>query len=363
MYTDQTIPVYSIFVHPYDLKELRSDIWCDDPVLAKLRTGKKQYDVEFVYRGSHIRKFPKKSYHCTFLNPSRFHGAKEIHLNAEYVDPSLIRNKLSLDFFSSIGTLSPESRHVLLKINGKFQGVYLQLESVDELFLKKRGLPDGAIYYAEDDDANFSLFSSLDKDLKRSFESGYSRKCGDDEDDKALKELIYKINTTPRIDFETEIQKYIHVEKYLRWLAGVVCTQNFDGFIHNYAIYYNSQSRLFELIPWDYDATWGYDINGRDMEYDYVPIEGYNTLTARVLDVQAFRHQYQQIMKGILDDHFTVSALRPKIESMYRMIRPYIAKDPYKKDEVDQFDQEPQIIERYIKDRGRYLRKHLSDLD
>lgn len=82
------------------------------------------------------------------------------------MDPSLIRNKLSLDFFHDIGVLSPKSQHVFIKINGQIQGVYLQLESVDENFLKNRGLPSGSIYYAIDDDANFSLMSERDKDVK-----------------------------------------------------------------------------------------------------------------------------------------------------------------------------------------------------
>ena len=32
---------------------------------------------------------------------------------------------------------------------------------------------------------------------------------------------------------------------------------NNDGFTHNYALYRNSETGLFEIIPWDYDATWG----------------------------------------------------------------------------------------------------------
>ena len=37
---------------------------------------------------------------------------------------------------------------------------------MDENFLKNRGLPSGSIYYAIDDDANFSLMSERDKDVK-----------------------------------------------------------------------------------------------------------------------------------------------------------------------------------------------------
>jgi spore coat protein H len=362
MISNRDIPSYSIFIHPENLKELRSDIWCDDPVMAKLKVEKKQFDIDIVFRGSHIRKFKKKSYHIQFIKPRYFFGTKELHLNSEFIDPSLIRNKLSLDFFSSIGTLSPECNHVLLKLNGVYQGVYLQIESVDEQFLNKRRLPMGPIYYAEDDDANFSLMSALDNKLKRNFESGYSRKIGTRDDDRFLRELIYKINTVPRAEFSKEIVKLLDVDRYLRWLCGVICTQNFDGFIHNYALYRRSDTGLFEIIPWDYDATWGRDIHGDELAHNFVPIEGYNTLTARLLDDMTFRTQYCHLLKEILDKQFTVEFLYDKIYDLYQLLRPYVMKDHYIKRNIDQYDQEPELILQYIQKRNDYLKNHLNRL-
>ena len=106
-------------------------------------------------------------------DPETFSGAREIHLNAEYKDPSLIRNKLSFDFFHDLGVLAPQSQHINLSRNGSHKGVYLQLESVDEFFLKKRGLPMGPIYYAVNNNANFSLMR--DEKMKDSLLSGYQR--------------------------------------------------------------------------------------------------------------------------------------------------------------------------------------------
>ena len=90
---------YQLFIHPIDVSELRKDIWIDDPVSAKLTINKKKYDIDIAYRGSHIRDFKKKSYHISFYKPNTYRNGKEVHLNAEYKDPSLLRNKLSLDFF------------------------------------------------------------------------------------------------------------------------------------------------------------------------------------------------------------------------------------------------------------------------
>jgi spore coat protein H len=357
------LPKYDIFIHPRDWKELKSDIWIDEPVPATLKTGKKRFEIDLAYRGSHIRKFMKKSYHVIFYKPKTFGMAHEIHLNAEYKDPSLIRNKLSLDFFTDIGTLSPSSHHVLISINGKQQGVYLQLESVDENFLKKRNLPEGPIFYAIDDDANFSLISPIDKGTKTSLDLGYERKIGTENDSLKLADFIFRLNTTPKAEYEKIISEYLDVDKYLRWLAGVVCTQNYDGFVHNYALYQNGETNQFEVIPWDYDATWGRDIHGDRMEFDYVRIEGFNTLTARLLDIPNFRKRYLEIMSSVLDHQFTVDFIAPKVESLHGTIRPYFLQDPYIQKRIDIFDREPELIFEFIKDRNAYLRNELTSLN
>lgn len=357
------LPEYQLFIHPLNLSELRRDIWCDDPISAKLTVNKKRYDIDLAYRGSNIRNFQKKSYHIAFHKPSTFRNAKEWHLNAEYKDPSFIRNKLSLDFFKDIGSLSPKSRYVFLKLNGKNEGLYLELESVDEYFLENQKLPKGSIFYAVDGDANFSLMSDLDQDIKKSLELGYERKCGEAQDEYALQELIIKINTTPSVDFEKEIVKNINVEKYLCWLAGVVFTQNYDGFVHNYALYRNGETGLFEVIPWDYDATWGRDIHGEIMDEKYVRIEGFNTLTARILDVKAFRNQYKNLLVDILSNQFTLEYMKPKIQEIYNLIRPYVLQDPYVKDQIDLFDKEPEFISQYIEGRAKYISGQLDKLN
>jgi spore coat protein H len=357
------LPQYKLFINPIDLKELKRDIWIDDPVPAQLKVEGKRLEIDLSYRGSHIRDYTKKSYQISFYKPKKFKGSNTVHLNAEYSDPSLIRNKLSFDFFSDIGTLAPQTRHIFLTLNGKAEGVYLELESVDENFLKRRNLPNGAIFYAVDGDANFSLKSDLDKETKKSLTLGYKRKYGVESDDYYLQDLIYKINTIPRADFEKEIPKLIDVDKYLKWIAGVIFTSNYDGFVHNYSLYRNGDTGLFEVIPWDYDATWGRDLNGKIMEVDYVPIQGFNTLTARLLDVETFRKQYRSLLEEIMNYQFTVEYMIPKVETLLQTIRPYVLLDPYKKQQVENFDKELALISTYIEERKKYLKRKLHKLD
>ncbi len=99
------------------------------------------------------------------------------------------------------------------------------------------------------------------------------------------------------------------------------------------------------------------------MEEDYLRIEGFNTLTARILDVKTFRHQYKNLLETILDNQFKVDYLQPKIQAMHALIRPYVLKDPYKKDKIDLFDKEPTYIMNFIEARGKYIRSQLDKLE
>ncbi len=356
------LPSYSLFINPQDLRKLRSDIWSNDHVPAKLKVGNTTYHVELAYRGALTRELPKKSFHINISKPRTFPGGREIHLNAEYLDPSLLRNKLSFDFFKSLGILSPEARYVLVSLNGAFMGIYLQLESVDDLFLKRRGLPQGSIIYAHNDEANFSFLDPDTEDIKESLFAGYKLKIGSESDEEHLCELIFKINTLSRTDFTKEITHYLDIEKYLRWLSGVICTQNYDGFIQNYALYANSATGLYEMIPWDYDGTWGRDCHGNIMEYDYFPIQGANTLTARLLDIPKYRRCYRTLLEEILETTFTTKFLEPKIISLHKLLRPHIILDPYKQKTLATFDSEPTYIINFITKRNKYLKNHLSEL-
>lgn len=355
------LPTFNICIEPTHLKALQSNVWNEELFPSKLVVDNNPYEIGITYRGDHIRKFRKKSYRIDFGAYNKDFEGREIHLNAEYRDPSIIRNKLSFDFFKTIGSTSPDCKHVFIELNGKPKGVYLQLESVDDLFLQKRQLSYGPIFYATMYHANFSILTPSNNP-KPSLLSGYVQQIGNDDDNRDLETLIYKVNTIPRNNFGEEIAKYVDIENYLLWLCGVVCTQNFDGFIHNYALYRNGKTKLYQLIPWDYDATWGRNWNGRIMEYDYVPIEGYNTLTARLLDVKDIRDRYRLLLEEILETSFTVEALEPRITKLHKQLRPYLSFDPYKKKSIDQFDNEPNFILRFISDRNLYLRKHLKDL-
>ncbi|MCM3764568.1 CotH kinase family protein [Neobacillus niacini] len=352
---------YEIFINPKLVKQLDDDIWTKNHVPGVLKMGDKRYKIGLCYRGNVIRKKKKKSYHIVFQKPTLVDGAHEIHLNAEYSDISLSRNKLSLDFFEKIGVTAPHSKHVLLFINGICKGIYLELESFDQYLLQKRKLPLGPIIYATNYHANFSLLTP-EKNLKTSLLEGYTLKYGNKKDLSDLEQWIAMINSLKNEDFQTEIPKILDINQYLTWLAGVVCTQNFDGFIHNYALYKNGESGLYEITPWDYDGTWGRDLHGRPNDYDFVPLTGFNTLTGRLLHFPDFKKKYLGILSQILEKNFTVDAQKIKIDNLINSLKPYIHLDPFFDTTEERLDKEKEFIYNFINERNRFLTQQLLQL-
>ena len=106
----------------------------------------------------------------------------------------------------------------------------------------------------------------------------------------------------------------------------------------------------------------GRDVQGRPLNHEYIRIQGYNTLSARLLDIPVFRKQYRSILEEILEEQFTVSFMMPKVESLCEAIRPYLLQDPYMKEKLETFDQEPGVIEEYINKRRKYIQDHLHEL-
>lgn len=349
---------YYIEISKKNRKKLYKDIWSKQYVPAKLLLENQSYRIKIGLRGNQLRKHKKKSYHLIFEEPYLMDGQHEIHLNAEYKDPSLLRNKLSFDFFHRIGVLAPESEHVLVMINGECQGIYLAIESFDEYYLKKRNLPVGSIYYATNDDANFSLITP-EGYVKKSLMDGYTIKHSFQHEE-ALINLLITINTYSKEKFDEEIHTILDVEKYLKWLAGVVCTQNFDGFIHNYALYHNSLSQLFEITPWDYDGSWGRNLHGKPLELKFVPITGYNTLTARLLENEKYKQHYRDLLKNILQEQFTPSTIQPYIEEIQSNILPILEMDPYIKERKNAIIEEKEYILNFTEKRNEFLLDQLT---
>lgn len=124
------LPVYHISLSPTEYQQLTSNIWSETFVNSTMQMDGKPFPIRLRYRGGHTRGYPKKSFEIRT-------SSRTYHFNAEYDDPSLLRNALSFRFFESIRVPAPSTQHCVLYLNGQLLGVYLRIEGVKSFFFAK----------------------------------------------------------------------------------------------------------------------------------------------------------------------------------------------------------------------------------
>src|SRR5918992_2505385 len=117
----------------------------DDPkVPARIKAGGRTVRAEIELRGSTSQMFPKKPYAIETGRKVRLLGMpreRDWVLNAAYTDPTLLRDALAHTAARRLGLASSRSRHVHLRINGRYRGVYVLMERAE---LSNRRGPRGA---------------------------------------------------------------------------------------------------------------------------------------------------------------------------------------------------------------------------
>lgn len=349
------LPVRKVQVTKAAWELLQKDVWSDDYVDAELVHQHGIEAVKLRYRGGHTRNYPKKSFEIK-------QEVGTIHWNAEYDDPSAIRNALSFEFFRWIGVPSPVTQHCRLELNTEDLGVYTEIEGVDRRFFACRNLSCDTLIYAANDDATFGLTYLDTGKLKKSLFDGYERVIGRQSDRERLERFIFDINVLPSRKLPGYLDAHLDIDNYLRWLAGAVCTGNYDGFNQNYALYASRAEGVYRFIPWDYEGTWGRNCYGKRCDSGAVRIRGYNTLTAKLLGIKSITRAYGRIVAEIVEQWFTPARLEPEIERWMTSIREDVLADDKRRWSASKFDTEAQIFRTYIRERRDLLVRSIASL-
>ncbi|CAI6082517.1 CotH kinase family protein [Cohnella sp. JJ-181] len=345
------IPVRVLRISDRHAAELENNLWNGRFVPAAMDGGPtRPWPVSVRYRGGHTRAYPKRSYEVASQEGTR-------HYNAEFDDPSLIRNALSFWFLDRIGLPSPSTRHVLLVRNGARIGVYLEIEAVDADFFRRRGIRASSLFYAVNDRADFR--AAPGKGLLDGYEYRFGGRTGREQ----LRSFIAGLHRR-RSAAETAayIEKHIDVDNYLRWLSGAVLTGNYDGFDQNYAIYRHRPSGRWRMAPWDYEGTWGRNCFGKPVSADLVEIGGYNALTRKLLGCPPLKKRYRDLLRALLRTAFTERAIMPQAEKLHREIAPYIREERAGRGGYAEFPDELGTIRQYIRDRREVLIRDIKRL-
>ena len=283
-------------------------------------------DAGLRYRGNSTRNMVKKNYKIRFPNGDPLPENRiKLNLQSEWRVDSPLREKLGYDIFEASGALAPNCEYMHMSRNGRFVGLYLDIEQVDEYFLENRGL-SGTLWKASSEAAQGDF--RRQSDLEDYYDI-YPLQTGEYSSFEYLDDLMRIVNDTSDGEFRTAIRERLDIESFFNWYSSQAFIANWDHVIHNYYLFRDDTDGVFYFIPWDLELAY----QDERMAIDYGTRENpwffwfWNRLMDRLMDTPVYRRIYAVRLGELLENPFSPDLVKAVIEFQHALVRPEIVRD------------------------------------
>lgn len=358
-------------------------------------------DMKIKYRGNVSAHYPKKNFSIklktkTCLGQEYCH--KKWKVNAEYIDKTLMRNKLSYDLFRMFSkeNFAPKITFVELNLNQTYNGIYALTERVDEDMLEfTKGDTSAALFkgppisqppekHAQNHE-EFIAFSNW-AEFYKPFSERAMKKVVDlcyynqrfpkkSKMDKTavVHEITAFIFNSSNKDFTNPevFNQYFDLANIIDWHLLLLITNNGDGLKKNFYMYKQGRGQPYKFCPWDYDHSFGRDGDGEPNLDEIIDISTIS-LIERLVDLNAFNYREQLYSKFIRlkkEGVLTEQNIFEMIDANVAILSPHIAKneDQWPVDEIkyfedSSFEKEVSLMKEWVQLRLIKIEEHLNNL-
>jgi hypothetical protein len=180
----------------------------------------------------------------------RFLGLEQLTLNNMVQDPTMLHEALGYQVYATAGVAVPDTGYVRLTVNGHAYGLYLNVETIDPLFLTRRFGDDAGILY----EGNYGV------DLRAGDETKFQLHEGHDPDHAQLASLIKAVDAPGDGVFYGATAR-VDTASFLSMMAVEALLADWDNYYqsNNYRIYWNPLVGRWSFIPTGIDQTFGGD--------------------------------------------------------------------------------------------------------
>ena len=301
----------------------------------------------------HCKKLSLKLKFSAYDPARRFFGLKRLNLHAMTRDRSLVREPLAYDLFAAIAVPAPRHAYATVTINGEPHGLYGMVEELDGRFTDER-FPDHG-------DGN--LYKGIWPSSDRVSDYAAALVTNTDTDTAASHEAILRfaaaLRTATPGQRRSTASPFVDFDRLARAFAVYDAIQGWDGPFafwtcaptappctnQNIHWYQLAPRRVFELIPWDMDQTFGL---GTPLDFvphwtqpaDCTPASLHDTpaaigamppscdplIAAVAEDLSAYHQAIAELLAGPLS--VTTRSLERRIDALESLLAPVVASDP-----------------------------------
>jgi putative membrane-bound dehydrogenase-like protein len=315
--------------------------WAQGDFVAEGETYKKvgvRYSGDITYfASSQGVKRPLKIEFARFGGPN-FHGLLALHLHAMPLDPAKAREVLAQSVFRTAGVPAPRTAfaEVTLTVPGKYDreylGLYAVIEDVDKRFLQDRFGTDRGLLMKPFQVRSVDHFGD---DWERY--KGLYRPQTEATKEQAARVMAFArlVNQASDDDFKKDIDTYLDVDEFLRFLAANTLTSNLQSAFalgHNYNLYLHPDTNKLLFLPSDLEFSlanfllMGTADQLSDLSLTH-PYPGENKLVDRLLAIKEVSDKYRKLLEELSTKAFTRDGLVKDVETIERVTKEPLARE------------------------------------
>ena len=271
LFDDSRVHDLWIRISDADLQRLRQNF--EDNTFYRVSVeigGARVTDVGLRSRGRATRNPAKPGFLLDFnrFTPQQeFLGLKALVLDNAWHDPSMIRERVSMQLVRRLGLAAPREAHARLHLGSarQFAGLYVMVEDIDEQFLRRNYRQDDGYLYEYDriDGYHLEHIEDLNEYGKR-FKPKNHEKDTPEALFGPLRDLARVVSQSSGSGLVKALEPYLDFDRFLTFVAVSNYLAVWDAFLGdlgmaNFSVYRFANSTRFEFIPWDYDNTFTSD--------------------------------------------------------------------------------------------------------
>ena len=290
---------------------------------------------------------PKQRHKRSFLvkfneyeEEQRFLGVQRVSFDNAIQFGSLFSEPIMTGILRDQGITTHRCNYARIYLNGRFHGVYTNVERIDESFIANH-LPDaeGGLYKCDlgGPACNLQFIGDDVAAYKKAFEL---KNRNAKEDLASLVDFIRTVNRVRKGDVAATFQSKIELDEFLRVTAVMCFSGAFDQLTgwnpHNYYLYHDRKLDRWRYLPWDLDVGFCEVAFGHihvledwNAAWPVMPNGTPNPLLDGIAADPLLLARYREVAAEILEKYFTPEHLHRVIDARYALIRQDLQKDPF----------------------------------
>lgn len=270
----------------------------------------------------------------------RFFGLRQVSFDNGVQFGSLFSEPIITEILRDHGVPAQRCNYAKLYVNKEYRGVYVNVERIDESFLKNHRLAEGGALFKVDEGGpgcNLQFLGDEPAPYRKTFDA---RTSTAKKEYTRLIVFIKLINGTDSKDFAKTLEERLEVDDFLRTMAVMLFSGAFDQLTgwnpHNYFLLHDAKRNRWRYLPWDLDVGFC------ETAFDKIRVlEDWNAawpvpatgppspLLERIVADKSLLERYRKEARTILNKSFEPDRLCKIIDAKYKLIKDDLKSDPF----------------------------------